>query len=195
MRWRARDLRALRCGNWPGCAQAMWYLQRFKRLYQKAECFAKSARFFFRRAGSTPIILKWNAAGRTWTKSQGWLLTRPSVYLNPRLETCRLRWCLKIGRMTTPLSKLADLQTGDVLETTFETAPDVGIRAQGKLIASAKLVRVGERLGAQITQMMRLEPQPQQDADLSKPEEQSVEQPIEDDALKPEGTDHGNESA
>ncbi|CCD29224.1 Type III secretion system apparatus protein PscQ [Candidatus Glomeribacter gigasporarum BEG34] len=101
----------------------------------------------------------------------------------------------EIGRMTTPLSKLADLQTGDVLETTFETAPDVGIRAQGKLIASAKLVRVGERLGAQITQMMRLEPQPQQDADLSKPEEQSVEQPIEDDALKPEGTDHGNESA
>src|SRR5260364_150774 len=42
----------------------------------------------------------------------------------------------EIGRMTTPLSKLADLQTGDVLETTFETAPDVGIRAQGKLIAS-----------------------------------------------------------
>src|SRR5260364_214276 len=52
-----------------------------------------------------------------------------------------------------------------------------------------------EKKKTQITQMMRLKPQHQQDTEISKPKEQSVEQPIEYDALKPEGTDHGNESS
>lgn len=64
----------------------------------------------------------------------------------------------EIGRMPVSLTQLAQLQVGEVLETELEFAPDVGIRAQGKLIASAKLVRVGGRLGAQITQMMHSEP-------------------------------------
>ncbi len=95
----------------------------------------------------------------------------------------------EIGRMPVPLSKLACLQTGDVLETRFETAPDVGIRAQGKLIASAKLVRVGERLGAQITQMMYSECKPQPGIDTSKQKDQPITRQIEDEALKPDETD------
>ncbi len=95
----------------------------------------------------------------------------------------------EIGRMPVPLSKLASLQVGDVLETTLEAAPDIGIRAQGKLIASARLVRAGGRLGARITQMINSEPKLQLSPEPSTQEGQPIAPQREDDMLKPEGTD------
>src|SRR5260363_33387 len=128
MGWRARDLRALRCGNWPGCAQAMWYLQRFKRLYQKAECFAKSARFFFQARRIDPNHFEVERIMTDLDEEPGMASDTAQCIPEPAVGDLPVTLVFEIGRMTTPLSKLADLQTGDVLETTFETAPDVGIR-------------------------------------------------------------------
>lgn len=60
----------------------------------------------------------------------------------------------EIGQMTVPLSALSQLKEGDVLAADFKTAPEIGIRTQGRLIATASLVRIGERLGAKITRLI-----------------------------------------
>ncbi|KAG0297485.1 hypothetical protein BGZ96_006247 [Linnemannia gamsii] len=60
----------------------------------------------------------------------------------------------EIGQMTVPLSALSQLKEGDVLTADFKTAPEIGIRTQGRLIATASLVRIGERLGAKITRLI-----------------------------------------
>ncbi len=86
----------------------------------------------------------------------------------------------EIGRMPVPLTRLAGLQVGDVLETALGLAPEIGIRAQGKLIAAAKLVRVGERLGAQITRMMHSDLALQERADTDKPVDDPVAPPSDD---------------
>jgi flagellar motor switch/type III secretory pathway protein FliN len=56
--------------------------------------------------------------------------------------------------MTVSLSALSQLKEGDVLAADFKTAPEIGIRTQGRLIATASLVRIGERLGAKITRLI-----------------------------------------
>lgn len=60
----------------------------------------------------------------------------------------------EIGQMTVSLAALSQLREGDVLEANFKTTPEIGIRTQGRLIATASLVRIGERLGAKITRLM-----------------------------------------
>jgi type III secretion protein Q len=57
----------------------------------------------------------------------------------------------EVGRMTVSLSRLAQLQAGDVLEADFKATPEIGVRVQGRLIATAQLVRIGTALGAKIT--------------------------------------------
>ncbi|BBO59082.1 FliM/FliN family flagellar motor switch protein [Mycoavidus sp. B2-EB] len=60
----------------------------------------------------------------------------------------------EIGQMTVSLAALSQLKEGDVLEADLKTTPEIGIRTQGRLIATASLVRIGERLGAKITRLL-----------------------------------------
>ncbi len=60
----------------------------------------------------------------------------------------------EIGRMTLPLSALTTLQVGDMLDAQFKASPEIGIRAQGRLIAAGKLVQIGDTLGAKITRLV-----------------------------------------
>jgi len=69
------------------------------------------------------------------------------------VDTLPVTLSFEIGQMTVPVSTLAALEVGKMLEAEFTATADIGIRAHGRLIAIAKLVRIGDRLGAQITRM------------------------------------------
>ncbi len=70
------------------------------------------------------------------------------------VDTLPITLTFEIGRMTLPLSSLTTLQVGDVLNAEFAASPEIGIRAQGRLIAAGKLVQIGENLGAKVTRLL-----------------------------------------
>ncbi len=77
--------------------------------------------------------------------------------LESAVEALPITLVFEIGRMSVPLSALSQLTLGDVLEADFKTTPEINVRAQGQLIATATLVQIGERLGAKITHMIQSE--------------------------------------
>ncbi len=81
----------------------------------------------------------------------------PNTSLESTVASLPITLVFEIGRMSVPLSQLAELNIGDVLEADFKTTPEINIRAQGQVIASATLVQIGERLGAKITHMIQSE--------------------------------------
>lgn len=81
----------------------------------------------------------------------------PNTSLESTVASLPITLVFEIGRMSVPLSQLSQLNLGDVLEADFKTTPEINIRAQGQLIASATLVQIGERLGAKITHMIQSE--------------------------------------
>lgn len=56
----------------------------------------------------------------------------------------------EIGRACLSLAELADLQKGRIIELDIEKHLEVGIRVQGRLIGSGRLVQFGERVGVHV---------------------------------------------
>lgn len=58
---------------------------------------------------------------------------------------------VELGRLTIPLSRLADLKPGDVLELSRHSHEPVDISSNGRVVARGDLVLIGDELGVRVT--------------------------------------------
>ncbi|WP_165064740.1 FliM/FliN family flagellar motor switch protein [Paludisphaera rhizosphaerae] len=58
---------------------------------------------------------------------------------------------IELGRLTVPLSRLADLKAGEVLELNRHSREPVEISSNGRIVARGDLVLIGDELGVRVT--------------------------------------------
>ena len=58
---------------------------------------------------------------------------------------------VELGRLTVPLSRLADLKPGEVLEVNRHSREPVEISSNGRIVARGDLVLIGDELGVRVT--------------------------------------------
>ena len=58
---------------------------------------------------------------------------------------------VELGRLTVPLSRLADLKPGEVLELNRHSREPVEISSNGRIVARGDLVLIGDELGVRVT--------------------------------------------
>ena len=61
---------------------------------------------------------------------------------------------VELGRLSLPLSRLADLKAGDVLELNRHGREPVEITSGGRTVARGDLVLIGDELGVRVTTVL-----------------------------------------
>jgi flagellar motor switch/type III secretory pathway protein FliN len=57
---------------------------------------------------------------------------------------------VELGRLNLPISRLADLRPGDVLDLSHHAREPVELTSGGKLVARAELIQIDTELGVRI---------------------------------------------
>ncbi|MDE3055576.1 MAG: type III secretion system cytoplasmic ring protein SctQ [Verrucomicrobiota bacterium] len=78
------------------------------------------------------------------------------------LETIPLTLSVELARLQLPLSRLAALQPGNLLELPLDPAKPVSLTLHGKLLAKGELVQIGNKVGLQITALVQEAPPSQE---------------------------------